>query len=185
MTRMFGFTTGALLLCAVCYIPGTSWGKLSSNLTSFLLSTGSQSKNALLRYRKPSLEPGSRKDAIRKFKLLRKHKLCLPDLSDVGRTLSSGGYNDNANMTIENCINYCSTHGYIYAGTEYSAECYCGMNIASAATTAPSTDCGMPCTGNSTEPCGGGNRLNMFWSNTTGPQTNPGPGNWTFSGCYT
>jgi WSC domain len=42
----------------------------------------------------------------------------------------------------------------------------------------------MPCTGNTTEACGGPNRLNLFWSGTTGPQTNPGPGLWNFVGCY-
>lgn len=27
--------------------------------------------------------------------------------------------------------------------------------------------------------------MNLFWSGTTGPQTNPGVGGWQFSGCYT
>jgi hypothetical protein len=42
----------------------------------------------------------------------------------------------------------------------------------------------MTCTGNATEACGGPGRLNLFWSGTTGPQTNPGIGGWQFSGCY-
>lgn len=42
---------------------------------------------------------------------------------DVGRTLTGGGYDDNVAMTYESCINYCNTAGYIYAGTEYSAQC--------------------------------------------------------------
>lgn len=43
----------------------------------------------------------------------------------------------------------------------------------------------MGCTGNSSEACGGSSRLNLFWSGASGPQTNPGPGLWKFSGCYT
>ena len=39
-------------------------------------------------------------------------------------------------------------------------------------------------TGNATEACGGPSRLNLFWSGTSGPQSNPGVGLWKFSGCY-
>ena len=42
----------------------------------------------------------------------------------------------------------------------------------------------MPGTGNATEACGGSSRLNLFWSGTSGPQSNPGVGLWKFSGCY-
>lgn len=60
----------------------------------------------------------------------------------------------------------------------------CGNTLAAGSGPAPAGDCSMTCTGNTTEACGGPNRLNLFWSGTTGPQTNPGYGNWTFSGCY-
>ena len=61
----------------------------------------------------------------------------------------------------------------------------CGNSLASGSGPAPTADCNTACSGNATEACGGGNRLNLFWSGTTGPQTNLGVGNWTFSGCYT
>jgi len=60
----------------------------------------------------------------------------------------------------------------------------CGMSIATGANPAPASDCSSACTGNASEPCGGSSRLNLFWSGTTGPQTNPGPGAWKFAGCY-
>lgn len=88
-------------------------------------------------------------------------------------------------MTDESCINYCNSAGFIYAGTEYSTQCYCGNSLATGGNPAPTTDCSMTCSGNATESCGGPNRLNLFWSGTMGPQTNPGNANWTFSGCYT
>lgn len=42
---------------------------------------------------------------------------------DVGRTIGEATYTDTANMTGENCISYCSSKGFQYAGTEYSQEC--------------------------------------------------------------
>jgi hypothetical protein len=60
----------------------------------------------------------------------------------------------------------------------------CGNSLTVGAAAAPATDCSMTCTGNATEACGGPSRLNLFWSGTTGPQTNPGIGGWQFSGCY-
>ncbi|KAH7319166.1 hypothetical protein BKA65DRAFT_609130 [Rhexocercosporidium sp. MPI-PUGE-AT-0058] len=104
---------------------------------------------------------------------------------DVGRTLTGGGYTNNTAMTDESCIAYCEKAGYIYAGTEYAEECYCGNALASGSGPAPAADCNVACSGNATEPCGGANRLNLFWNGQTGPTTNPGPGLWEFSGCYT
>ncbi|KAF8860151.1 hypothetical protein BDZ45DRAFT_688777 [Acephala macrosclerotiorum] len=104
---------------------------------------------------------------------------------DVGRTLTGAGYDNNTGMTDESCISYCEKLGYIYAGTEYAEECYCGDSLASGSGPAPASDCSTPCSGNATEACGGGNRLNLYWSGTTGPSTNSGPGLWSFSGCYT
>jgi hypothetical protein len=43
--------------------------------------------------------------------------------SDIGRTLTEGGYDDVIGMTDESCIAYCNANGYIYAGTEYFHEC--------------------------------------------------------------
>ena len=119
---------------------------------------------------------------------------------DVGRTLTQAGYYSNTAMTDESCIAYCSSLGYIYAGTEYSSQCCeftfvnqlnssnheadCGNTLAAGSGPAPSTDCDMTCTGNATEACGGPMRLNLFWSGTSGPQTNPGTGGWSFVGCY-
>lgn len=50
--------------------------------------------------------------------------------TDVGRTLTGGGYTDNVAMTDESCINYCNSGGFIYAGTEYAQEC-CMLNTGS------------------------------------------------------
>ncbi|RDW66140.1 E set [Coleophoma cylindrospora] len=104
------------------------------------------------------------------------------------RTLASASYTDGTAMTDESCISYCDNLGYIYAGTEYADECYCGDAIASTGVVAASTDCNMACAGNSTEACGAGNRLTVFWNGKTppaGPMTNPGVDGYGYYGCYT
>lgn len=52
---------------------------------------------------------------------------------------------DSAVMTIEKCLDACSSLGYAYAGLEWSQECYCG----SALPPVPATDgrCDMTCNG--------------------------------------
>lgn len=88
-------------------------------------------------------------------------------------------------MTIESCIDYCTTKGFGYAGTEYSQECYCGSSLAAAAASAPEGDCSMACSGDSTQPCGGPNRLTLFHSAAiVGPSPNPGVNGFTYLGCY-
>ena len=41
----------------------------------------------------------------------------------ASRTLTSAGYADTTNMTVENCVSFCNTRNYIYAGVEYGQEC--------------------------------------------------------------
>lgn len=104
---------------------------------------------------------------------------------DVGRTISEATYTDTQNMTDESCISYCSSKGFQYAGTEYSQECWCGSQLATAATKAADSDCSSACTGNATEACGGGDRLSLFYSSQpVGPQPNPGVNGFSYIGCY-
>ncbi|MCJ1475830.1 hypothetical protein MMC13_004494 [Lambiella insularis] len=96
-----------------------------------------------------------------------------------GRALSSSSSSGNT-ITDESCIALCTTGGYFYAGTEYANEC----------SVATSTDCNMACAGNSTEACGGPNRLTLFQNGATAPPAsaaavnNPGPAGWSLQGCY-
>ncbi|KAI1447162.1 heme peroxidase [Annulohypoxylon stygium] len=72
-------------------------------------------------------------------------------------------------MTLEDCMNNCT--GYVYWGTEYGRECYCGDSLQSTSEEAPTTDCNMICGGDSTEYCGGSNRLELY--STTASQPTP------------
>ncbi|KAF9049496.1 copper radical oxidase with WSC domains [Hymenopellis radicata] len=111
---------------------------------------------------------------------------CYTDVAGV-RTLSASTYTDTKNMTVGNCISFCENQDYIYAGVEFSQECYCGNTINIDDTNATATDCNMPCTGNALETCGAGGRLNLFWSGATPPPppvTSPKVGDWTSIGCF-
>ncbi|KAF2467278.1 putative glyoxal oxidase precursor [Lindgomyces ingoldianus] len=103
------------------------------------------------------------------------------------RTLTGGAEATNA-MTNTQCIQFCAAKGFYYAGTEYSAECYCGNSFMNGGTIANVDDCNMACNGNANEPCGGPNRLTVY--NTTippgpvGPFINPGVNGFRTLGCY-
>ncbi|KAI9826107.1 MAG: hypothetical protein M1832_000556 [Thelocarpon impressellum] len=112
---------------------------------------------------------------------------CYTDGVGGQRTLSGAAYASNMGMSNVACINYCDERDYVYAGTEYSSECYCGNTLSAASGPAPAADCSMACSGNITEACGGPGRLNLFFSGgepPAGPTTNPGPAGWTSEGCY-
>ncbi|KAI1663060.1 heme peroxidase [Daldinia decipiens] len=73
------------------------------------------------------------------------------------------------NMTLEDCMNNCSN--YIYWGTEYRRECYCGNSLHPTSEDAPLTDCNMVCGGDATEYCGDSNRIELY--STTASQPAP------------
>lgn len=96
---------------------------------------------------------------------------CYTDSST--RTLSkgvsiTGGGN---NMTIANCLDGCAKSGLTYCGAEYYSECY-GSATQPATSLALSGDplangCNYDCKGNSTEACGGANRILVYVNNGT------------------
>ncbi|TFK38505.1 hypothetical protein BDQ12DRAFT_723345 [Crucibulum laeve] len=135
----------------------------------------------------------------------------------VGNWTSLGCYSDNAlgtgrsltvamqvpDLTIKTCTTSCFNAGFPLSGAEFSAECYCGLAITNGGAPAPAADCNMLCAGNSSEFCGGPNRLNVY--NYTGtdlptpppqggggggggapvfPVTSGLPGNFTYNGCW-
>lgn len=128
---------------------------------------------------------------------------CYTD-SVQARTLTGSVYTSGTTMTQESCISYCSGLGYGLAGTEYSGECYCSNSIASTGVPAALADCNMGCNGNTTEACGGSNRLSLFYNSatetapaTTAPaatastttaavvSTSSGTSSWNSIGCFT
>ncbi|KAG5983242.1 hypothetical protein E4U55_000466 [Claviceps digitariae] len=77
----------------------------------------------------------------------------------------------NDTMTLEKCAKFCSA--YVYWGTEYGRECYCGNSLDKSSAAAPIGDCNMLCGGDASEYCGAGNRLELY--STTSAPTTPAP----------
>jgi hypothetical protein len=63
--------------------------------------------------------------------------------------------------TIESCTDACFNAGYPLAGAEFSTQCFCGLNFTAGSGPTPLSDCNMACAGNSSEFCGGPDRLNV------------------------
>ncbi|OCK86428.1 WSC-domain-containing protein [Lepidopterella palustris CBS 459.81] len=109
--------------------------------------------------------------------------------SQASRTLSLMAHSGQ-HVSDDNCQYQCTQLGYNYAGVEYSGQCYCDNWVNPIATQEPDTDCNMPCTGVPSQPCGGPDRMNLFWNGVTAPPppvtiTNPGVEGFVSEGCYT
>lgn len=70
------------------------------------------------------------------------------------RTLpyGAGVVGGSSNMTVAGCTTECKRQGYVFAGVEYSGECYCGNTLPDSQL-APDglTGCSRLCNGNITE----------------------------------
>ncbi|OKL57192.1 hypothetical protein UA08_07338 [Talaromyces atroroseus] len=82
----------------------------------------------------------------------------------AARSLSST-YTYSSNMTVDACATFCN--GATYFGVEYYSECYCGETLAADSAKQPVTDCSYPCSGDSSEFCGGSDRLDLYQLGST------------------
>ncbi|KAI0486646.1 WSC domain-containing protein [Xylaria cf. heliscus] len=73
---------------------------------------------------------------------------------------------DQQNMTIETCVAHCKGNNYRLAGLSYYGVCYCGQTVSTALL--PEGQCSFPCSGNSSQTCGGDSEINI-WMDPTFP----------------
>ncbi|KAM6513609.1 hypothetical protein FALCPG4_015994 [Fusarium falciforme] len=106
-----------------------------------------------------------------------------------GRAMAGAPGSPSSSMTPEKCIATCIANGFTVAGLEYAEECYCGNELNNAASKTAETDCNMPCSGDSTQMCGAGNRLSIYsegdfpiWPVPVAKETDL-PGLWEYKGC--
>lgn len=75
-------------------------------------------------------------------------------------------------MTIPKCLSRCSA--YKYAGVEYGRECWCGNTVnfngtvkegsgGTVGKNVSNSECSFKCPGNSSEFCGAGSRLSLYY----------------------
>ncbi|XP_062445783.1 sialate:O-sulfotransferase 2 [Rhea pennata] len=76
------------------------------------------------------------------------------------RTLRGVSFFDYKKMTVFRCQDNCAERGYLYAGLEFGAECYCGHKIQAA--NVSEAECSMECKGERGNMCGGANRLSIY-----------------------
>ncbi|KAA8592245.1 hypothetical protein FQN60_017700 [Etheostoma spectabile] len=76
------------------------------------------------------------------------------------RALRGVSFFDYKKMTVFRCQDNCAERGYMYAGLEFGAECYCGHKIQ--APNASDSECNMECKGEKSNLCGGANRLSIY-----------------------
>ena len=107
-----------------------------------------------------------------------------------GRILGTQQPDNNA-VTVESCVGLCSSSGFTLAGLEFGVQCFCDNNVINGGTEDTSdAGCNMGCGGDSTEACGGPNRMSIYSSTNTVtelpvpvPQQTNLPGLWEYQGC--
>jgi hypothetical protein len=116
--------------------------------------------------------------------------------NNPGRQLAQQAYSDTTTNTNGKCITKCQALGYVFAGTQYRQECWCGNAIPIQRTA--DADCNYDCTGAASQSCGGNGvskatvRISLFADsgkfngNTTSPPLSltPSVGQYSFIGCY-
>ncbi|XP_055620367.1 xylosyltransferase oxt isoform X2 [Toxorhynchites rutilus septentrionalis] len=60
------------------------------------------------------------------------------------------------------CIQLCLQSGFLYAGVQYSSECFCGDEPPKASAKLPDSSCNMKCTGDPKQACGGYFTTNVY-----------------------
>ena len=87
--------------------------------------------------------------------------LCYEDTKDGTRVLPHKAHYSDKN-TVPFCMEACSKKGYKYAGVEYAKECFCGNKLPKSQRLI--AECNMDCSGDKSQKCGGGNRINVYKS---------------------
>ena len=103
-------------------------------------------------------------------------------------SLTNLSYTSNAN-TVELCTSTCAGGKDTIAGMEYGSQCFCGSALGYQATEVVDSSCSMLCPSNSSETCGGINRLSLFSNGRPVIQAAPGTpetvGAFYYAACYT
>lgn len=76
---------------------------------------------------------------------------------DHGKRMFKTHINLRRDATKENCVNYCRTEGFVYAGLQMKKHCFCG-NTFPKSPKYPELEerkCDKPCKGNKSQTCGG------------------------------
>jgi hypothetical protein len=86
---------------------------------------------------------------------------CYAEPRDGTRALDQSVTSSSA-MTPTACYNICGMSGFLFAGLEYGAECWCDNKLSPKATLVDPRHCNMKCIGDDRHTCGGRLLLNLY-----------------------
>ncbi|KAJ3749042.1 WSC domain-containing protein [Lentinula detonsa] len=113
---------------------------------------------------------------------------CFIDNTLSGRLLTVNSGLPSSTVTAVGCVEYCSSNNWTYAGVEYGGECYCDEVLhETGSQETSSSDCDMPCNGDTSQTCGGPNRIDVYWDGDLNVPSSPPTlyqSYWTYSGCF-
>ncbi|KAK8056549.1 hypothetical protein PG993_001776 [Apiospora rasikravindrae] len=78
-----------------------------------------------------------------------------------GRVLPNDMFG-NDTLTVGKCVAFCEGKGYGLAGVEYGRECWCGKAIKEGTAKLDDGRCGMLCTGDGSQLCGGSRAIGIY-----------------------
>jgi len=92
---------------------------------------------------------------------------CFTDRDYPKRQLNgTSNFEDDVNMTNQECIAHCAALGFPLAGTEYDRECYCGQYLNQTDhQPAGGNNCQYSCFGDKTQMCGGSWQISVYSTN--------------------
>ncbi|XP_055528233.1 xylosyltransferase oxt [Wyeomyia smithii] len=78
------------------------------------------------------------------------------------RILSGYYTNFKTSNSPRRCIQLCLQSGFLFAGVQYSSECFCGDDPPKASAKLPDSSCNMKCSGDPRQACGGYFTVNIY-----------------------
>jgi hypothetical protein len=109
-------------------------------------------------------------------------------MKSVSRTVKATVFRSRLQSIPRNAVSFNLIFWILINNGYWSWNLDCGPNL-NTHTTAPDSDCSMPCGGKPTDACGGPNRLSLYHTGSAAipppPKVNPGVGQWGYIGCYT
>ncbi|KAL7410783.1 glycosyl hydrolase family 71-domain-containing protein [Mrakia frigida] len=93
---------------------------------------------------------------------------CVTEGTAGARVLPSYSAQGLSSLTVESCLATCASMAYTYGGLEFGEECYCSDTLDNGGgLTSTSTNCNKPCTGDSSETCGGTGYMSLYKTTDT------------------
>uniref|UniRef100_A0A1I8J6X7 WSC domain-containing protein n=1 Tax=Macrostomum lignano TaxID=282301 RepID=A0A1I8J6X7_9PLAT len=86
---------------------------------------------------------------------------CYVDYIDGTRDMKGNNLNSPDEMSLEICSAICSLDSFLYFGVQFSSQCFCDSSFGSQGK-GEESECNRPCSGNSSQICGGGGRNAVY-----------------------